>query len=154
MLYNLGQCLYQIQLSGKHLQRIKQDEVESEPPRLDAKNLGLLCEIVNHPTHDHIRERIGQQRRYLRKINDRTFEKHYHTYKYEYEPGSIIGERGRVLNAECAEYVAYCLSKARADDDPTVPFTIVDGLDQVCDGRKCEEDDEENIGTKVGAKRP
>ena len=59
-----------------------------------------------------------------------------------------------MLNAERAEYVAYCLSKARADDDPTVSFTIHDGLDQVCDGGKCKEDDEENIGTKVRAKCP
>ena len=59
-----------------------------------------------------------------------------------------------MLNAERAEYVAYCLSKARADDDPTVFFTIKYGLDQVRDGGECKKDDEENIGTKVGAKRP
>ena len=59
-----------------------------------------------------------------------------------------------MLNAERAEYVAYSLSKARADDNPTVSFTIHDGLDQVCDGGECKKDDEENIGTKVWAKRP
>lgn len=59
-----------------------------------------------------------------------------------------------MLNAERAEYVAYCLSKARADNDPTVPFTIEDSLDQVRDGCECKKDDEENIGTKVRAKRP
>ena len=58
------------------------------------------------------------------------------------------------MNAERAKYVAYCLSKARADDDPTVPFTIKDGLDQVRDGGECKEDDEENISTEVRAKRP
>ena len=114
----------------------------------------MLREIVNHPTHDHVRERIGQQRRYLWDINSEDLQKYYSTYEYEYKPGSIVRERGRVLDAERAEYVAYCLSKARADDDPTVPFTIKDGLDQVCDGRKCKKDDEENIGTKIRAKRP
>ena len=89
----------------------------------------MLREIVNHPTHDHIRERVGQQRRYLWEINNKTLYKHYSTYKYEYKPGSVVRERGGVLNAERAEYVAYCLGKARAYDDPTVPFTIKDGLD-------------------------
>ena len=59
-----------------------------------------------------------------------------------------------MLNAERAEDVAYRLSKARADDDPAVPFTIKDGLDQVCDGGQSKKDDEENIGTKIRAKRP
>ena len=59
-----------------------------------------------------------------------------------------------MLNAERAEDVAYCLSKARADDDPTVPFTIKDGLEQVCDCGECKQDDEENIGTQIRAKRP
>ena len=75
MLYHLSGCLYQIRLSGKDLHGIKQDEEKSEPPRLDAKYLGLLREIVNHPTHDHIRERIGQQRRYLWDINNERFVK-------------------------------------------------------------------------------
>lgn len=59
-----------------------------------------------------------------------------------------------MLNAEHAKYVAYCLSKARADDDPAVPFTINDGLNQVCQSGKCKEDGEEISGTDVGTERP
>ena len=57
-----------------------------------------------------------------------------------------------MLNTERAEYVAYCLSKARADDDLTVSFTIHDSLNQVYDSGKCKEDDKENIDIKVRAK--
>lgn len=59
-----------------------------------------------------------------------------------------------MLNAKRAEYVAYRLSKTGADDDPAIPFTVKDGLGKVCDGGECKKNDEENIGSKVRAKRP
>ena len=48
-----------------------------------------------------------------------------------------------MLNAEQTKNVAYRLRKARADDDPAVPFTIDDGLNQVCEGGKRKNDCEE-----------
>lgn len=59
-----------------------------------------------------------------------------------------------MLDAEDPKYVAYRLSKARADDDPAVPFPINDGLNQVCQSGKCKENGEEISGTDVGTERP
>lgn len=59
-----------------------------------------------------------------------------------------------MLNAEHPKHVAYRLSKAGADDDPAVPFTINDGLNQVYQSGKRKEDGEEISGTDVGTERP
>ena len=78
----------------------------------------------------------------------------YCAYRDKDEPGSGVRKRSGVLNAEHTKYVAYCLSKAGAGNDPAVPFTIDDRLDQVCNGGKCKEDCEEISGTNVRTKGP
>lgn len=59
-----------------------------------------------------------------------------------------------MLNAQHAKYVAYRLGKARADNDPAVPFTVYDGLRQVCDGGKCKENCKEICSTDIRTERP
>ena len=54
-----------ITLELADLHYVKQHEVQGKSPCFHAKDIGFRREVVDHPTHDHIRKSVGQKRCYL-----------------------------------------------------------------------------------------
>lgn len=101
---------------------VAEHEDERNPFCLEAKDLVVGKEKVNHAAEDHVGESIDP------KWSEED-EKHL---------GRGIGNIELMFDAEGAEYVATCLPGAPHDEDPGEGFLVEYGLEDVGEGGEAE----------------
>lgn len=101
---------------------VAEHEDERNPFCLEAEDLVVGKEKVNHATEDHVGKGIDPEW-------SEENEKHL---------GHVIGSIELVFDAKGAEYVATCLPSTPHDEDPSEGFLVEYGLEDVGEGGEAE----------------
>ena len=117
---------------------VAEDEYECDALCLEAEDLVVREEEVDHAAEDHVDEGVDPERG---KEDEKLLR------------GGVGGVE-LVLDAEGAEDVASRLPGAAHDEDPGEGFLMQDGLEDVREGCEAEEADEEDCGAVGGAVVP
>ena len=117
---------------------VAEDENERYALGLEAEDLVVGDEEVDHTAEDHVDEGVNPQRS-------------------EEDEEDLCGEEGfaeLVLDAECAEDVAGCLPCATHDENPGKRLLVQDRLHDVGEGCEAEKADEEDCSAEGRAVVP
>ena len=101
---------------------VAEHEDERNPFCLEAEDLVVAKEKVDHAAEDHVDEGINPKR----------------SEEDEKYLGSGIGGIELVFDAEGAEYVATCLPNSTHDENPSEGFLVEHGLEDVGEGGEAE----------------